>query len=54
VLRLHQIRYHVDLLPYDLTWNILAAVIIVAGVLLLITAYRRPVAADGAASRPRA
>ncbi|WP_078392725.1 DUF2243 domain-containing protein [Shouchella patagoniensis] len=31
VLGLHQIRYGVDLLPYDLTWNILAAVIAMIG-----------------------
>lgn len=35
VLHIHQIRYHVNLLPYDLTWNITGAVIIVIGVLLL-------------------
>ena len=37
--RLHQIRYDVGLLPYDLTWNLVAAVLVVVGVLLL----RRPV-----------
>ncbi|WP_433221710.1 DUF2243 domain-containing protein [Dactylosporangium sp. CS-047395] len=36
LMRLHQIRYHVDLVPYDWTWNILAAVMIVAGVVLLV------------------
>ena len=30
-MRLHQIRYDVDLAPYDWTWNILAAVLIVIG-----------------------
>lgn len=34
VLGLHQIRYGVDLLPYDLTWNVLAAVLVVAGAVL--------------------
>ena len=48
VLRLHQIRYHVDLVPYDLIWNIIAAIVIVAGVLLLIRAHR------GRAGRPPA
>jgi uncharacterized membrane protein len=51
VLRLHQIRYHVDLLPYDLIWNILAAIAIVAGALVLATGYRR---GPAAANRPRA
>lgn len=38
VLGLHQIRYGVDLLPYDLTWNVVAAVLVVVGALL----SRRP------------
>jgi uncharacterized membrane protein len=35
LLRLHQVRYHVTLWPYDLTWNLLAAVMIAAGVVLM-------------------
>jgi uncharacterized membrane protein len=42
LLRLHQIRYHVALAPYDWTWNILAVILLVIGALLLRTAYRRP------------
>jgi uncharacterized membrane protein len=38
VLRVHQVRYGVDLLPYDLAWNVAGAVILLAGLLLL----RRP------------
>jgi uncharacterized membrane protein len=34
VLRLHQIRYGVDLLPYDLAWNILGLVLLLIGVWL--------------------
>lgn len=34
ILRLHQIRYDVDPLPYDLAWNIGAAVLLVVGVVL--------------------
>jgi uncharacterized membrane protein len=34
VLRLHQVRYGVDLLPYDLAWNVAGALLLVAGVLL--------------------
>jgi uncharacterized membrane protein len=49
VLRLHQIRYHVDIVPYDLVWNIVAAIVIVAGALLLASAYRHhPAAANHA------
>ena len=35
LLGLHQIRYHVTIWPYDLTWNLLAAVMIAAGVMLM-------------------
>jgi uncharacterized membrane protein len=34
LLRLHQIRYHVTLWPYDVSWNVIAVVMIVAGALL--------------------
>jgi len=36
LLRLHQIRYHVDLMPYDWTWNVIAAVLLLAGLGLLL------------------
>lgn len=35
VLRLHQIRYDVELWPYDLTWNGLAVLAIVVGLLVV-------------------
>ncbi len=41
VLRLHQIRYEVDLLPYDLAWNVGAAWLIVLGLVVTATG-RRP------------
>ena len=34
LLRLHQIRYQVTIWPYDLTWNIIAFIMILAGILL--------------------
>lgn len=34
VLRIHQIRYDVDLLPYDLIWNVFAATILLVGLAL--------------------
>jgi uncharacterized membrane protein len=40
VLGLHQIRYHVDLAPYDWTWNGIAVVMILIGVVLLVRARR--------------
>ena len=36
VFGLHQIRYGVDLLPYDLTWNVVAAALVVAGAVLTV------------------
>jgi uncharacterized membrane protein len=44
---LHQIRYEVDLLPYDFTWNISAALLIAIGALLLVRS--RPPARAAAA-----
>lgn len=35
VMGIHQIRYGVDLLLYDLTWNISAAVLLIAGLILI-------------------
>jgi len=32
---LHQIRYHVRIWPYDLTWNVLALILIAVGVVLM-------------------
>lgn len=38
LLGLHQIRYDVDLLAYDLTWNLVALVLIAVGVVLVVRA----------------
>jgi uncharacterized membrane protein len=35
-MRLHQIRYHVSITPYDVAWNVIAAIILVAGIMLLL------------------
>lgn len=35
VLRIHQIRYNVDILPYDIAWNAVAVMLIITGLLLL-------------------
>lgn len=40
VLRLHQIRYGVELLPYDLAWNVGALLFLGAGLVLLRRARR--------------
>jgi uncharacterized membrane protein len=36
ILGLHQIRYHVTIWPYDLTWNVLAAIMIIIGIMLML------------------
>jgi uncharacterized membrane protein len=41
VMRLHQIRYHVDVAPYDWAWNIIAVGLIAAGAVLLVRARQR-------------
>lgn len=43
LLRVHQIRYGVDLLPYDLAWNIGAAIFVIIG----FTLWRRTVEQGG-------
>lgn len=48
VLRLHQVRYDVDLLPYDLAWNLAGAVLLAVGAVLLVRARRDRGADDGA------
>ena len=41
LLGLHQIRYDVDLLPYDIAWNVFAVLIAGAGVILLVHRRRK-------------
>jgi uncharacterized membrane protein len=43
---LHQIRYHVNLAPYDWTWNVLAGVFLIFGAYLVRSAARRVRTAD--------
>ena len=40
VFGLHQIRYGVDLAPYDTIWNLVAAALLVAGVGLTVATRR--------------
>lgn len=40
LMRLHQIRYHVEIFPYDLVWNISAVIMIVIGIALLYRTQR--------------
>lgn len=41
VLRLHQVRYGVEILPYDIAWNAFGLVLLVTGVVLTVAAIRR-------------
>ncbi len=40
LLGIHQIRYVPDTLPYDLTWNIIAVLLILGGVIVTIRTWR--------------
>jgi uncharacterized membrane protein len=40
LLRLHQIRYEVDLLPYDATWIIVAVLLVASGAAVLVATSR--------------
>lgn len=42
VMRIHQIRYVENVLIYDLVWNIAAAVILLAGIVLTVKTSRLP------------
>ncbi|MCM3710633.1 DUF2243 domain-containing protein [Sporosarcina luteola] len=50
LMRIHQIRYNVDILPYDLIWNISAAIMIVVGIGLIASAKRDKRVENGAFS----
>ena len=41
VLRLHQVRYGVEILPYDLAWNAFGLVLLTTGLVLTVGAIRR-------------
>jgi uncharacterized membrane protein len=34
-MRLHQIRYHVDIVAYDVVWNVVAGIILLGGIVLV-------------------
>ncbi|MGG0176823.1 DUF2243 domain-containing protein [Gottfriedia acidiceleris] len=42
-LKLHQIRYNVDIMPYDLTWNITASIMTLIGCILIFKTRNRSV-----------
>jgi uncharacterized membrane protein len=48
LLHLHQIRYHVEIWPYDLTWNLVAAVALLIGLVLLLRTRRQSISPERA------
>jgi uncharacterized membrane protein len=50
LLGLHQIRYGVNLLPYDVVWNALAVIILIGALIALMRARREPDSAAPAVS----
>jgi uncharacterized membrane protein len=47
LMRIHQIRYNVDILPYDLIWNSLAVVMVIVGIILISRSRRDSQPAKG-------
>ncbi|WP_251028576.1 DUF2243 domain-containing protein [Bacillus sp. ISL-18] len=41
LMRLHQIRYHVNLLPYDMVWHITSVLMLLIGLVLLIRSAKK-------------
>jgi uncharacterized membrane protein len=54
VLRFHQIRYGVDVLPYDLVWNGAAVALLLVGAVLAAVVARRRRGSGTTAGRPDA
>lgn len=50
LMRLHQIRYNVDIRPYDWAWNVIAALMILAGLILILRTRHVRTHAEGADS----
>ncbi|MBD7971035.1 DUF2243 domain-containing protein [Paenibacillus gallinarum] len=47
IMRLHQIRYHVDIIPYDLVWNISALVLLIVGIVITIHTSPKRMPSEG-------
>lgn len=54
LLRLHQIRYGVDVVPYDVAWNVAGAALLAAGLVLTLRLRRAARPAAGGRRTPRA
>ncbi|MEC1523810.1 DUF2243 domain-containing protein [Neobacillus niacini] len=47
IMRIHQIRYNVEIAPYDWVWNILAVLILVVGFIIIFRTSRESKTMDG-------
>ncbi|MFB3171269.1 DUF2243 domain-containing protein [Neobacillus sp. 179-C4.2 HS] len=49
LMRIHQIRYNVEIAPYDWVWNILAAIMLIAGLMIVFRTGRESKVMEGTA-----
>ncbi|MFS0779598.1 DUF2243 domain-containing protein [Neobacillus sp. 3P2-tot-E-2] len=49
LLRIHQIRYNVEITPYDWVWNILAAIMVIAGLIIVSRTGQKAIVMEGTA-----
>lgn len=47
LMRLHQIRYHVDIVPYDWAWNLSALALLIAGIMITIQTNSKRMPLEG-------
>lgn len=47
LMRIHQIRYNVEIAPYDWVWNILAAIMLIAGLIIIFRTGRESKVMEG-------
>ncbi|MFJ5758961.1 DUF2243 domain-containing protein [Neobacillus sp. NPDC093182] len=47
LMKIHQIRYNVEIAPYDWVWNILAAIMLIAGLMMVFRTGRESKVMEG-------
>jgi uncharacterized membrane protein len=47
IMRIHQIRYNVEIAPYDWVWNIFAAIMLIAGLIIVFRTGRESIVMEG-------
>lgn len=47
LMRIHQIRYDVEIAPYDWIWNILSAIMLIAGIIIIFRTGRESKVMEG-------